>query len=68
MKNGSQSSFLRKSDFTKNNSSISKENTTDVNILLNRVRLNEKQNLKKQLTFLTLLILTTVLFGVFVIS
>ena len=68
MKNGSQSSFLRKSDFTKDNSSISKKTTTDVNILLNRVRLNEKQNLKKQLTFLTLLILTTVLFGVFVIS
>ena len=68
MKNGSQSSFLRKSDFTKDNSSISKRTTTDVNILLNRVRLNEKQNLKKQLTFLTLLILSTVLFGVFVIS
>ena len=39
--------------------------TTDVNILLNRVRMTKKTELKKRIFFLTLLLLGVILVGVF---
>ena len=39
--------------------------TTDVNILLNRVRMTKKTELKKRIIFLTLLLLGLILVGVF---
>ena len=39
--------------------------TTDVNILLNRVRMTKKTELKKRIIFLTLLLLGVILVGVF---
>ena len=39
--------------------------TTDVNVLLNRVRMTKKTELKKRITFLTLLLLGVILVGVF---
>ena len=39
--------------------------TTDVNILLNRVRMTKKTELKKRIIFLTLLLLCVILVGVF---
>ena len=39
--------------------------TTDVNILLNRVRMTKKSELKKRIIFLTLLLLGVILVGVF---
>ena len=38
--------------------------TTDVNILLNRVRMTKKTELKKRIFFLTLLLLGVILVGV----
>ena len=38
--------------------------TTDVNILLNRVRMTKKTELKKRIIFLTLLLLGVILIGV----
>ena len=39
--------------------------TTDVNILLNRVRMTKKTELKKRIIFLTSLLLSVILVGVF---
>ena len=39
--------------------------TTDVNILLNRVRMTKKTELKKRIIFLTSLLLGVILVGVF---
>ena len=39
--------------------------TTDVNILLNRVRMTKKNELKKRIIFLALLLLGVILVGVF---
>tara|TARA_B100000965_G_scaffold311877_1_gene271527 strand:+ start:494 stop:703 length:210 start_codon:yes stop_codon:yes gene_type:complete len=39
--------------------------TTDVNILLNRVRMTKKSELKKRILFLTMLLLGVILVGVF---
>ena len=39
--------------------------TTDVNILLNRVRMTKKTELKKKIIFLTLLLFGVILVGVF---
>tara|TARA_B100000579_G_scaffold102525_1_gene81601 strand:- start:22 stop:231 length:210 start_codon:yes stop_codon:yes gene_type:complete len=39
--------------------------TTDVNILLNRVRMTKKTEFKKRIIFLTLLLLGVILVGVF---
>ena len=39
--------------------------TTDINILLNRVRLTKKNELKKRIFFLSLLLITIFLIGVF---
>ena len=40
---------LSKNKFLKDNLSSNKIKTTDVNVLLNRVRLDKKQNLKKKI-------------------
>ena len=46
-------------DFTADNYSISsKAKTTNINILLNRVRIDKKRDLQKKLIFLSLLVLT----------
>ena len=39
--------------------------TTDINILLNRVRMTKKTELKKRIIFLTLLLFGVILVGVF---
>ena len=39
--------------------------TTDINILLNRVRMTKKTELKKRIIFLTSLLLGVILVGVF---
>ena len=39
--------------------------TTDVNILLNRVRTTKKAELRKRIIFLTLLLFSVILVGVF---
>ena len=43
----------------------SKIKTTDINILLNRVRMTKKTEFKKRIIFLTLLILGVISVGVF---
>ena len=43
----------------------SKVKTTDINILLNRVRMTKKTELKKRIIFLTSLLLGVILVGVF---
>ena len=42
--------------------------TTDVNILLNRVRLTKKTELKKRIIFLTLLLLAISSMGIFFLN
>ena len=46
---------------------LKKSITTDVNILLNRVKLDKKRDLKKRLIFLGLLVVTISLFVIFAI-
>ena len=43
----------------------SKIKTTDINILLNRVKMTQKTELKKRIIFLTLLLFGVFLIGVF---
>ena len=43
----------------------SKIKTTDINILLNRVKMTQKTELKKRIIFISLLSLGVVLMGVF---
>ena len=53
MKKNDLKTKLSKSDITsKNNIEIDKIKTTNVNILLNRVRLDKKKALKKRIIFL----------------
>ena len=60
MKNNSPDSTLFEKDNNSNNSPTTNINkTTNVNILLNRVRLNEKRNFKKKIFFFSLLVLIT---------
>ena len=42
-----------------------KVKTTDINILLNRVKLTKKNELKKRIIYLSLLLLTITLVGIF---
>ena len=46
-------------------SRLSKIKTTDINILLNRVKMTQKTELKKRIIFISLLSLGVVLMGVF---
>ena len=60
MKNNSPDSTLFEKDNNSNNSPTTNINkTTNVNILLNRVRLDEKRNFKKKIFFFSLLVLIT---------
>tara|TARA_X000000368_G_C22694098_1_gene563861 strand:- start:88 stop:297 length:210 start_codon:yes stop_codon:yes gene_type:complete len=69
MKKGSQDTKLFDSeDVIKNNLSTKKIKTTDVNILLNRVKLDEKIYLKKKLIFLTLLVSIIITFVIFALN
>ena len=52
MKKKDQDSSLFNTDITRNKDfEVDKIKTTDVNILLNRVRLDEKRTLKKRIVF-----------------
>ena len=69
MKKGSQDTKLFDSDdVIKNNLSTEKIKTTDVNILLNRVKLDKKIYLKKKLIFLTLLVSIMITFVIFALN
>lgn len=59
MKKKSQDTVLFDKDFTTNKfSTTDKDKTTNVNILLNRVRLDRKRDLKKKLIFFSILTFT----------
>jgi hypothetical protein len=69
MKNNRQESIFSNFDLaTKKNSSMKKAITTDVNILLNRVRLDKKKKQKKKLFFLGLLLTVICSFVIFAIT
>ena len=69
MKKGSQDTKLFDSDVSINNNlSTAKLKTTDVNILLNRVKLDKKRYLKKKLIFLTLLTSIMSMFVIFALN
>ena len=66
MKKGQREINLFEVSSTKNKSTASdKVKTTDVNILLNRVRHSKKTEFKKRIIFSSLLILTISLVGFF---
>ena len=59
MKKRSQDTVLFDKDFITNKIPITdKDKTTNVNILLNRVRLDRKRDLRKKLIFFSILIFT----------
>ena len=59
---------LPKIEISPNKDDITKQfKTTNVNILLNRVRLDEKQNFKKKIIFLSFLIMVVTLISVIAI-
>jgi hypothetical protein len=59
MKKSSHETILFNTDLkTSKNPIVKKDKTTNVNILLNRVRMNEKKAFKKKIFFLSLLVLT----------
>ena len=68
MKKNDLQTKLSKSDITsKNNIEIDKIKTTNVNILLNRVRLDKKKTLKKRIFFSFILITLVSLLAVYFI-
>jgi hypothetical protein len=50
-----------------NKTNIHKNKTTNVNILLNRVRLDKKKNLRKKLIFTSILIIAISSLGIFIV-
>ena len=52
-------SLFDKDNISNNHPITNKNKTTNVNILLNRVRLDKKRDLKKKIIFFSLLALTT---------
>ena len=57
MKKTVRNSILFDRDIALNdNLTINKNKTTNINILLNRVRLDKKRNLKKKIIFLSILV------------
>jgi len=69
MKKSSQDTKLFNSDVdTNNNLSTEKLKTTNVNILLNRVRLDKKRYLRKKLIFLTLLLSVMTMIVIFALN
>ena len=69
MKKSSQDTKLFDSDVsTNNNLSTAKFKTTNVNILLNRVKLDKKRYIKKKLIFLTLFVSVMSMIVIFVLN
>ena len=64
-KSGREINLLDISQAEHRSTRSNKIKTTDVNILLNRVRMTKKTELKKRIFFLTLLLLGVILVGVF---
>jgi hypothetical protein len=61
-------SDLKKFDTTNSkflNIKTKQEKTTNINILLNRVRFNKKKELKNKIFFTSLVVLTVTLIGIF---
>jgi len=59
MKNKGQDTILLNQNLTNNkNSSIDKNKTTNINILLNRVKMDKKRDLKKKIFISSLLVST----------
>jgi hypothetical protein len=68
MKNKGQDTILLNQNLTNNkNSSIDKNKTTNINILLNRVKMDKKRDLKKKIFFSTLLVSTVTIVAIFAI-
>jgi len=68
MKNKGQDTILLNQNLTNNkNSSIDKNKTTNINILLNRVKIEKKRDLKKKIFFSTLLVSTVTIVAIFAI-
>jgi len=65
MKNKGQDTILLNQNLTNNkNSSIDKNKTTNINILLNRVKMDKKRDLKKKIFFSTLLVSTVIIVAI----
>ena len=47
------------------NSKIEKKRTTNINVLLNRVKINKRKEIKKRIVFLLLITLITIFAGKF---
>ena len=66
MKKSAQDTTLFNKDLdTNKNLTKNKIKTTNVNILLNRVRLDKKKNLRKKIIFFSLIVLTISSFVIF---
>ncbi len=69
MKKNEQDTTLLNSDITSNKElEIDKIKTTNINILLNRVRLNEKKTFKKRIVFTFILVSITSSLAVYFIN
>ena len=69
MKKNDQDTTLFNSDIaSKKDLEIDKIKTTNVNILLNRVRQDKKKIIKKRFTFVTFLLASIFLFSYFIIG
>ena len=69
MKKNYQDNTLFNSDIAQNKN-LEKDNikTTNINILLNRVRQDKKKTIKKRFTFVTFLLASIFLFSYFIIG
>ena len=47
-------------------SNINTKNVVDINILLNRVKIEEKNEIKKKIFFFSFIVLAIILFGTFI--
>ena len=65
MKNNRQINLFNIGLIEKRNIRSDKVKTTNVNILLNRVRLDKQKDFKKKLNFLSILVLTLTLVGAY---
>ena len=63
-KNNRETNFLYTSQIENQRYKSDKVKTTDINILLNRVKLTKKIEFKKRLIFLSLLMLSITLVGI----
>ena len=64
-KDNRETNFLYTSQIENQRYKSDKVKTTDINILLNRVKMTQKTELKKRIIFISLLSLGVVLIGVF---